>query len=505
MASDLELRKRKLAARIRLKGREQTGTEVAPIDVLRGLNQGITLGLWDEGAAGLESLVDLASGATDPFMDLYDENLAHERSSLEAAEDANPLLMGLAEATGAAGPGLLVPGSTIPRLGARVADAAAKGTTAGTVYGFGTGEGSAEERIEDALMPALAGGAFSAVSPAIGNVAGKGVRALRRRRAERDVIRLAPSTKTLKKEANALYDVLDNSKVRLRSGDFDGFRSGLLSELRREGADKDLTPVMSKMMGRLRDIDSDKGVSIKKLHGLRRKFGVVRDSTRGSEKRLGSIAQRRLDDFVADYDPGPESPMSLSAVNAWGQAREVYSRAMKSQTLDKAIARGKGYQRGDDLGTSQAFSNLAKNPDKRLRGFSAPQKEAVGRVVEGTSLRNNMRALGRFGFGRGQQTLTMNPIVGLTGATALGTVNPVAGLTLGGGLMAGGYAGSRIANRETQRLASLARSLAATKPGEMQVQRLFSPELTGPATELQAPLLERLLRGGALPLTTLFQ
>ena len=137
--------------------------------VIDGLAQGMTFGLSDEIAAGLQT-----GGG---FLGDYDKALADERARMaENREKAGLGYQMAGEIPGAiaTGGGLLKAGlSLAPRvagraLPARVAAGAAEGAAYGAAYGAGTAEGGIESRIKGAGSGALTGGGVGAAAPIVG-------------------------------------------------------------------------------------------------------------------------------------------------------------------------------------------------------------------------------------------------------------------------------------------------------------------------------------------------
>lgn len=164
------------------------------------LNQGVTLGLWDEAEAGLKSLFTNKD---------YDTALKEARQQVDAARRDTGWKGVAAEMAG----GMAIPAGPIGqavRKGAtsagnvvrslrdlpknqltpisparlnrahnprsflrRVADGAVEGAGYGAVYGFNTGEDNIAERAVNAVIPAIAGTAGGALIPAASTVGGK--------------------------------------------------------------------------------------------------------------------------------------------------------------------------------------------------------------------------------------------------------------------------------------------------------------------------------------------
>tara|TARA_Y100001938_G_scaffold91634_1_gene125645 strand:- start:180 stop:2162 length:1983 start_codon:yes stop_codon:yes gene_type:complete len=128
-------------------------------NILATINQGLTLGYWDEARAGIDSL----------FGGDYEKSLERERARVDALKTQNPILSASLEIAGAI-PTAFIPGTTALKGGNLLQKAGASalvGATEGGAYGFGKGEGGLKERAESAKSGA-AGGAIGGGAGRVG-------------------------------------------------------------------------------------------------------------------------------------------------------------------------------------------------------------------------------------------------------------------------------------------------------------------------------------------------
>lgn len=141
---------------------------------------GLLAGFGDEVSARLNALTgyDARSG-TYGNDTTYADQLAAVRGQEEQFRADHPVTATVAEIGGAlipaaTGVGMAARGGT---LGAQALRGAGAGAAMGGLYGFGEGEGGIQDRMTDGLIGAAAGGVLGGALPAVGNLAGRGVRA----------------------------------------------------------------------------------------------------------------------------------------------------------------------------------------------------------------------------------------------------------------------------------------------------------------------------------------
>ena len=263
----------------------------------------------------------------------------------------------------------------------------------------------------------------------------------------REFIEGAPSPENLRAEGGKLYDKAEATGVKFKADHFEKFADETLARLVDEGADKILTPKLSRVADVL-DQSRGKAPSIKEMAILRKQFGHAAGSADLAEARLGSIAIEMLDDFVEGSGSSVGSTLS--------EARAVWGRLKKSEVIDTAIENASAAQAGIEAGLRNQFRALWQARDsKKMRGFSAAELAAIKAVSQGDLTANVLRRIGSLGGGIDQGRNMLNLLAGAAGGAAVGGPIGAAAVPLAG------YAAARASKAGTQNRANLARAIAA--------------------------------------------
>lgn len=413
---------------------------------LGSLAKGVSFGFNDEIAAGVGSLLENRS---------YDEILAGLRARDQQVAQNNPKSALAGEIVGAVaspaskiGAGWAASGETLGRVALR---GAVVGGGQGAVYGFGSGEGGAGERLKGAGIGASLGAAAGGAVPYIARGAQKLIGALTDRKAVNAAIKSAPRPDELRASAGQLYaqaDQVDN----LPRGDFSTAMGGVLQKAERAGLDADLTPGAAKVADRITDAatTADPNISFRELDILRRKAAVPAGNVSNrTEQSLASQMIDGIDEFIDNADP------NLSGVVK--DAREMWGRLRRVETVERAIDRAKNAASGFENGLRVEFRKILNNP-KLARGFNGRELAAIKTVVSGTKMGNVMRQIGRMGLGISGQSNGLGATVAGMGATALG--GPVAGL----GAVAAGTLSKAAAEARALAMAQRAVGIVSSRP-----------------------------------------
>ena len=183
-------------------------------------------------------------------------------------------------------------------------------------------------------------------------------------------------------------------------------------------------------------------------------------------------ADARDDDFVNNLRPDQVVAGNADEVAGLvGTARSIWSKMLKAGLIDDAIEKSQNYASGEASGLANRFRTIL-NSDKLSRGFTAAEKVAMRRVINGTASEKVMRYLGG-GIG---QIASM-----ATGAGTGGTAGALGGAVVSALARKGSEA---IAGRN----AELVRALIANG-GQAAL-----PAVTGGTKAV----IEALIRGGGL-------
>ena len=277
----------------------------------------------------------------------------------------------------------------------------------------------------------------------------------------------APTTEQLRGAGHALYEAADQSGVRFAAEDYGPFIDKLSVRLQREGADPVLHPKISRVH-QLMNETVDRNPSLQDLMILRKQFSGAAKSLDRDEARLASIAIEKLDRFVESGD-GATGGVLRDARSLWGRMR-------KSETIDAAMEKATTAQAGVEAGLRAEFKSLYRAyVDKRphMRGWTKDEARALKAVSEGNFSANVLRRIGSLGGGSGASRNMLNLLVGSgAGAGAGGMIGGPFGSALGAAAVPMiGAAAQKMATRGTVGRADLAR--AAVARGE--------PPPTGPS------------------------
>jgi hypothetical protein len=189
-----------------------------------------------------------------------------------------------------------------------------------------------------------------------------------------------------------------------------------------------------------------------------------------SEKRLGSILKEKFDDYVSTAPKDDVALGTKEGVDAWKQARETYTRLMKSEVfgdmLENAqLDRSKFTQSGAENSMAQQLRSLAKN-DKKMRMFTAEEQKAIKQAAKGDTTQNLLKFYGRFA--------PTSPVGGLFAGGAT-VAEPTIGVPFGLGAMGSRAAATRL---RQQSIEDLIAQMRLGRPAEITPRTALSP-LTG--------------------------
>ena len=336
-----------------------------------------------------------------------------------------------------------------------------------------------------ARVPGIAGRLARAVASADpvaagGRVAGRAMDARRGPQvpSNREFIEGAPSASQMQAQAATLFDAAQSSGVRFKPEVYNRFVDDILSRMVDEGADKVLSPKVS----RIADIlvaSKGRAPSIAELAILRRQFGAAAGSADRAEARLASIGIDLVDDFV-------ESGASQVG-GTLGEARALWARLRKSEMIDGAIENAQTAQAGVEAGLRAEFKSLyrARNT-KKMRGFSDAELAAIKSVAVGDITTNVLRRIGSLSGGVDQSRNMLNLLAGVgAGAYAGGPIGAVA-------VPAAAYGAQRWAKARTSQSAALAQAITAR--GQTPRQAATMPPPSSAAARLPQQALNAAMR-----------
>lgn len=177
----------------------------------------------------------------------------------------------------------------------------------------------------------------------------------------------------------------------------------------------------------------DQPITLDRLYKLRRKVtaSIAKDATDNDMAKILGVRDK-IDDLIDDLTPSDViSGDPAVAAPAITEARNLWSKMSKGETLEEAVERAKNKTSfftaaGYENALRTEFRNLANS--KQFRRFSKPEQEAILEVVRGGPIDNAMRAMGRF--------FPIGPVSSIATGTAY-YANPA----LGTAMAVGGTAG----------------------------------------------------------------
>jgi hypothetical protein len=260
----------------------------------------------------------------------------------------------------------------------------------------GAGAGGAGEAVrgmgggEDAETAARVAGGFAAPLAAGRVAAGRASAATR-----------PPTSEQLKGASDDAYKAASAAGVRVRSPDIAMAVDDIARTAVAEGLDPTLHPKATRVVERLREAAANgTDLSLDEIDTLRKVARTAAGSLEPDERRIGRIIIDKIDDFVLGLDSSKVSTGNVNdGVAALTQARELWSRGAKGETIDNLIERanirasqfsGSGLENA--LRTE--FRGLAMNP-KQMRKFTADEQAAIKKVAEGGPVENFFRFVGK--------------------------------------------------------------------------------------------------------------
>lgn len=344
-------------------------------NIAQQAGDGVFFGFGDEISARLNAMTgyDAATG-TYGNRTTYADQLAAVRAQERQFEAEHPVLAPVAEVggalvTAAVPAGLAMRGGS---LASRVGAAGLAGAAQGAAYGFGEGEGLAD-RTEKAKWSGLFGGVIGGAAPLVGAGARKLVEKVGEGRALRAAAKGAPSIDELRARANAIYAEADKVSNLPRPALADAL-AGTLEEANRLGLDDMLHPSASRVAVKMSEAGAKEGpVGFRELDILRRQAQVPAGNvTNRSEQAIGSRMIEGIDGYMDDASP--------SLASALGEARDMWSRMRKAETIQRMMDTGDAYLSGKSSGIRNQARSLVKNP-KASRGYTAAEKAALTRLA----------------------------------------------------------------------------------------------------------------------------
>jgi hypothetical protein len=302
----------------------------------------------------------------------------------------------------------------------------------GAAYGAGSTDGTASDRLMGAGVGAGLGVAGAAVAPVVVRGAQAVGRNLAHGAATRRAVRAAPMARDIRKGSKAAFAELEATGAIIEQPALNRLRQDVGQFLNDAGL---ITPrgrvstAYPKVTDALQSLDdfTSAPLNMKSAQTLHKSFRRVAGSTDPEEARIGG---RLLDQFEAWMDNLPPQAFSggngQKAAAAWARGKSEWARFRKVQTIELALDRARRAKGGFAAGLRTQFNRIL-NSDKKRRGFTQAELEAMEKFAEGGPLTKAIELV-----------TAMRGLPGAAAAFSLGGGIPGALTALGGSMAARG-------------------------------------------------------------------
>lgn len=307
----------------------------------------------------------------------------------------------LAAATGA--------GSEIGGAGGEVAGEAIGGALGG--------EEGAEAGAEIGRAAGQVVGSFAA--PIAGAATKEALDSARSSAAKRMLRQSAPTIDNLKQASREVYREIDDLGATVNSNRVTRLSNELSQSVRKEGFNRRIHP---KVAAALREFEQVEGTeqALTNIDTLRRVAQSAATSIEPDEARLGRLMVDKVDDFLENLGPNAFVGGNKTRVGPlYRDARQMWRRAKKAEIVAEAMGKAENQASGFENGLRTQFRSILNNKRVR-RNFNEGELAAMRRVVQGGSMENMAKAIGKFGFSEDQAVRMLMPSLGVAGGAAVG-------------------------------------------------------------------------------------
>jgi hypothetical protein len=373
----------------------------------QALLQGYTFNTADELAAALDAAKTgtanlFGRGAGFSAKEAYDARMRQEANQMGQYQSEHPKESLAANLTGTVlnplslvGGGYAAAGKgVLPVMGRAALVSGAQGAVAGA--GAGDDLGS---RAGKAALGGITGAAIGGAVTGIGQKLAQGL-------AKANVIKNAPLISDLKAAKDNLYAQAENAGVIIKNSSIAKFANDLKNQMANEGITPNLHPNAFAALEKLRGLNQNltlKGAEIERRILQNRVGDAAGVAARGGQKddlRIARIIVDKYDDFIENLHPNSTlaGTSSAPAVNILKDARAVYSKMAKGETIENLIQKAKNNSSALKTNLEQniksEFKKLANN-NRGISRFSQDEQDAIRNVANGSVSRNVISALGR--------------------------------------------------------------------------------------------------------------
>lgn len=254
---------------------------------------------------------------------------------------------------------------------------------------------------------------------------------------------LIPTTDAIRQESRAAYDAAKNSGELLPQSAYGQVVPKVEQMLAGEGFDADLHPKTHAALNRLYEDSTRPGINAFSPIGAENTRRVLlnaeNEAIAGSKPGTVSSDARLASKVVDEYDDFLDQNMPATT-QAGKEARSKWANYRKSQDIEALIESAKNQaggftQSGMENALRTKFKQLADNP-KRFGRFSPDEQAAILKVARNDHLIAGLRQLGKLSPLHGGIPATLELLAALANPATAGAVGTVAGLGIGGRVLA---------------------------------------------------------------------
>lgn len=269
-----------------------------------------------------------------------------------------------------------------------------------------------------------------------------------------EVSESVPSLEELSDLRKAAYKKADDAGIVVREDSLKGVKARIVAMAKKEGLNSKLHPDSAAALQEL--VKSKGNLTLTEVETLRKIASDAKGSIKPADQRIAGKMVDELDEYLDNLKDTDVLAGDAVKAKALKEARDLYSREKKAQTINNLVERAKlsapnFSASGLENALRTEFRNLAKN-EKQIRRFTKEEQAAIRKVAMGGPVENTLRFIGKFAptgvvsgtLGGGFAVTTMGP-----GGLAI----PIAGL-------AGRYG----ANRMTMKNVNAAEELMRRGP-----------------------------------------
>lgn len=279
----------------------------------------------------------------------------------------------------------------------------------------------------------------------------------------------------LENQANSLFQAAKDSGIRLKTKPFQDSMKNITSSLREEGYTASAYPKVDAAIKELTKSSQPKDYT--ELRALRKIIQGAQASSDAEERRLASILKDKFDSYVVNIPERDISPISGDAkagMQAWKEARDVYSRMSKADVFEDISKRAemnatKYSQSGTENAIVADLRNLANNKNK-MRLFTKDEQQEIRDAVKGGDVQNVLRFIGKYAptspLAAGGGAFIGSVLGGATGAGAGAIILPAVGT-------GARVAATKMREKQLQDLINIMRS--GGRPSDVNENMMFNP------------------------------